>query len=83
MADYFLHQRRQGVVGKFAHRGPHTRLANDPAIGMTMNEIQATLNMDEFVGRAPMQVVEFIRDEIDPILERNSNRLGVASDVRV
>ena len=59
------------------------RLANDPAIGMTLEEIHNSLDMDEFVGRAPMQVVEFIEDEVNPILNRNQDRLGVASDVRV
>jgi adenylosuccinate lyase len=59
------------------------RLAGDPAIGMTLEEIHASIDLIEFVGRAPMQVVEFIEGEIDPILERNKDRAGVSSDVRV
>ncbi len=59
------------------------RLAGDPAIGMTLEEIHASIDLVEFVGRAPMQVVEFIEGEIDPILERNKDRAGVSSDVRV
>jgi hypothetical protein len=30
-----------------------------------------------------MQVVEFIEAEVDPILQRNQDKLGAASDVRV
>jgi adenylosuccinate lyase len=59
------------------------RMANDPTIGMTMEEIEATLDMNDYVGRAPQQVDEFIADFINPILERNASRIGVTSDVRV
>jgi adenylosuccinate lyase len=59
------------------------RLANDPAIGMTRAEIEAILDVKAFVGRAPEQVVEFIAEDIQPVLERNRERLGAASDVRV
>jgi adenylosuccinate lyase len=59
------------------------RLAGDPAIGMTKDEIDAVLDMKEFVGRAPEQVVEFAESQLGPALERNANRLGADSDVRV
>ena len=59
------------------------RLAGDPAVGMTKNEIDAVLDLREFVGRAPDQVVEFIDAYVDPALERNADRLGASSDVRV
>lgn len=59
------------------------RMANDPEIDMTLEEIEATLDLKEFVGRAPQQVDEFIADFIDPILDRNAARLGATSDVRV
>ncbi len=58
------------------------RMANDPAIGMTMDEIVKILDVTKFVGRAPQQVEEFIAEEIDPILKRNAG-LEVHSDVRV
>ncbi|MCH7958871.1 MAG: adenylosuccinate lyase [Candidatus Hydrogenedentes bacterium] len=59
------------------------RLANDPAIGMSREEIDETLNLREFVGRAPEQVVEFVESYLDPALERNAERLGAVSEVRV
>jgi len=59
------------------------RLANDPAIGMTRAEIDAILDVREFIGRAPEQTVEFVKHEIDPVLGRNRERLGAQSDVRV
>ena len=59
------------------------RLAGDTAIGMTRAEIDATLDMREFVGRAPEQVVEFVSTHVDPILDRHFDRMGATSDVRV
>lgn len=59
------------------------RLAGEPAIGMTRAEIDAVLDMREFVGRAPEQVDAFIAHDIRPVLERHQSRLGAGSDVRV
>ncbi len=59
------------------------RLAGDPVVNMTRNELEQILNLREFVGRAPEQVVEFISEEIDPVLMRFSDKLGAHSDVRV
>ncbi len=59
------------------------RLAGDPAIGMTKEEINSVLDLREFVGRAPDQVIEFMDAYVDPALARNADRLGASSDVRV
>ena len=59
------------------------RLADDAAIGLTRQEIDGVLDLREFVGRAPQQVDEFIEHEVQPVLDRNAQRLGTESDVRV
>lgn len=59
------------------------RMAGDPAIGMTMEDIKAVLKVEEFVGRAPQQVVEFIQAEVEPILARHTEAAKATSDVRV
>ena len=59
------------------------RLAGDPVIGMTEAEIESVLDMRQFVGRAPEQVVEFIEREVGPVLTRYADRIGARSDVRV
>lgn len=59
------------------------RLARDPVVNMTREELEQILNLREFVGRAPEQVVEFISEEIDPVLVRFSDKLGAHSDVRI
>lgn len=59
------------------------RLASDPVIGMSRAEIDAVLDLREFVGRAPEQVEEFLAEYVEPVLSRHRERLGIASDVRV
>jgi adenylosuccinate lyase len=59
------------------------RLAADPAINMTRDEMEAALDVRRFVGRAPAQVVEFIAAEVEPFLKRNGSADAVISDVRV
>jgi adenylosuccinate lyase len=41
------------------------------------------LDATKFVGRAPVQTVEFIENEIDPILKENAGDLGLKGDVKV
>ena len=50
---------------------------------MTRAEIDATLDLRQFVGRAPEQVVEFVEREAGPVLKRHAARIGEKSDVRV
>ncbi len=59
------------------------RLAQDPVVGMTRSELDAVLDMHAFVGRAPQQVVEFVAEFLEPVLQRHACHLGVVSDVRV
>ena len=47
------------------------------------DHIDEILEAKNFIGRAPSQTVEFIENEIDPILEKHSNWLGEKGDVRV
>lgn len=45
------------------------RLARDPSIGITHEELAAALEANAFVGRAPEQVREFLNTEVKPLLE--------------
>lgn len=59
------------------------RLANEPVIGMSREEIHAVLDLTEFMGRAPEQVDVFLSEYVQPVLDCHSASIGVASDVRV
>jgi len=50
-------------------------MAADPAFGMTKEELSAHLNPAAYIGRCPEQVEEFLRDEIDPALEKYAGAL--------
>ncbi|MDE6790173.1 MAG: adenylosuccinate lyase [Clostridia bacterium] len=41
------------------------------------------LDAKKFIGRAPTQTIEFIENEIDPILQANAGDLGLKGDVKV
>ncbi|HEY9479926.1 MAG TPA: adenylosuccinate lyase, partial [Gemmatimonadaceae bacterium] len=44
------------------------RLAADPEFGLSLSEMRDITRAEDFVGRAPEQVDEFLRDVVDPIL---------------
>jgi adenylosuccinate lyase len=44
------------------------RLAADPELGLSLAEMRDITRAEDFVGRAPQQVDEFLRDVADPIL---------------
>ncbi len=46
------------------------RIANDPAVPLTMEEICAHLIPEQYVGRAPEQTAEFLAETIGPVLAR-------------
>ncbi len=47
------------------------------------DKIDEILDASKFIGRAPSQTMEFIENEIDPILEKHASLLGEKGDVRV
>jgi adenylosuccinate lyase len=57
------------------------RLAGDPAFKAV--DVTATLDAANFVGRAPEQVDEFLRDVVGPIRARYPEALAQRADVRV
>ena len=59
------------------------RIANDPAFGVSKEEIEALLIPEKYVGRAPEQTKEFLEEFIKPILEENRDLLGVKAELSV
>jgi len=60
------------------------RIAGDPVFGMTAADLSAIMDVRQFVGRAPEQVGEFIRDYVDPVIERGALYKDIGSpDLRV
>ena len=59
------------------------RLADDDSIPMNLEEIESALDLKAFVGRAPMQVTDFIKEYVDPVLERHQRSLGAKAELHV
>ncbi|MBI3847280.1 MAG: adenylosuccinate lyase [Planctomycetes bacterium] len=59
------------------------RLAADAKLAPAKKAIAAASDPRLFVGRAPEQVDEFLRESVDPVLKKNRGELGLASDLRV
>jgi adenylosuccinate lyase len=47
------------------------RIADDPAFGLSEDEIEGLLSPKDYIGRSAEQTEEFIKDRIEPILEKN------------
>ncbi len=58
------------------------RLAADREFGVSIRDLEAALEPRRFVGRAPEQVDEFLREVVDPLLV-SENSQTEAEDVRV
>jgi adenylosuccinate lyase len=51
------------------------RITSDPAFHLNQADLDALFNASDFVGRAPEQVSEFIKDHVDVLLEKGK-KLG-------
>lgn len=59
------------------------RIAADPAFGLTREEIAAGLVPENFVGRAPQQVEEFIAHILKPIFDANPDAVEQHANLSV
>lgn len=59
------------------------RIADDPAFKMSLAEIRELMDPAQFVGRAPQQVEEFLKDIVEPILEDNRDLPEIRDGVNV
>ena len=46
------------------------RIANDPMFGVTLDELKGILNPSNYVGRAPEQTHDFIKEVVEPLLKK-------------
>ena len=58
-------------------------IANDPSFNMSLEDLQKKMDPSKYVGRSPEQVEEFLRDEIQPILDANKEILGLTATINV
>jgi adenylosuccinate lyase len=58
-------------------------IAADPSFGLTKEQIESTLQPEQYVGRAPYQVTVYLRDVVQPVLDANRDELGVTAEINV
>ncbi len=58
-------------------------IKKDEAFRAVWDKLDDILDAKNFIGRAPSQTVEFIKEEIQPILEKHEALLGEEGEVRV
>ena len=58
-------------------------IAADKSFGLTLEEINAVMKPENFVGRAPAQVDDFLKEYVMPVLEKNQDLLGVEVEINV
>lgn len=58
-------------------------IAADPAFGLNEEELKKTMDPAKYVGRAPLQVENFLKKVVDPVLEANQDVLGMTAEINV
>lgn len=59
------------------------RIIEDDYFKLDKGTLLGLLEPKNFIGFAPEQVSDFLREEIQPILEKNKDKLGMNTDLRV
>lgn len=58
-------------------------IKNDDSFKMSKEEIESIMDPINFVGRAPEQVIEFIKEHVDPSIELFKNEIDIKIDLNV
>ncbi len=58
-------------------------IASDKSFGLTMEELEKTLEPSGYIGCASVQVRAFLRDIVEPIIEEHKSLLGIKAEIHV
>ena len=59
------------------------RISKDPAFNLELSEIHDILKPEKYVGRAVNQVIEFVEEDVKPVLEKNKDLIGYDVTLKV
>ena len=59
------------------------RIMKDKTLKLDKSKLQEVLDLKNFIGFAPIQTVEFIQNEIEPVLKKYQHLIGLESDLKV
>lgn len=60
-----------------------SRIAADPAFGLTEEELTRAMDPAKYVGRAPYQTERYLKDVVRPLLDANRDALGFKAEINV
>ena len=58
-------------------------IAKDPMFKLSKEELKDSMKPEKYIGRSSVQVEDFIKRNIKPILEENKELLGLKADINV
>ncbi len=58
-------------------------IAERPIFHKTLEELLEVMDPARYVGRAPLQVEQFLQNDVRPVLEANRAELGVEAEIKV
>lgn len=59
------------------------RIMNDDSLKLDKSKLQEVLDPKNFIGFAPIQTEEFVQQEIQPVLEKYADLIGLESELKV
>ena len=60
-----------------------SRISNDPAFGMSMDQLKGLMDAKNFIGCAEMQTEDYITEQVRPVLEENKDVIGITATINV
>lgn len=58
-------------------------IAEEKSFGLSLADLEKTMNPENYIGRCKEQVEEFLSEEIQPILKENKELLGITAEISV
>lgn len=58
-------------------------IAADPAFNMSLEDLEKTMDPAKYTGRASVQVDDFLKNVVNPVLEANKEVLGMTAEINV
>ena len=58
-------------------------IASDPSFNLTLEELQSTMAPARYTGRAAIQVENFLKNVVQPVLDANRDLLGIKAEINV
>ncbi|MDO5616509.1 MAG: adenylosuccinate lyase, partial [Cruoricaptor ignavus] len=59
------------------------RIMNDSSLKLDKSKLAEVLDPKNFIGFAPIQTEEFIKNEAQPIIDKYSHLIGLEADLKV